>query len=552
VSAEYDSGEYNVHITADVVDFHKAKLRATEVSPGRFSLGGMILHASASHSWDKPDMGYLGNDRKPPPTFPIELLPKFWGDWCVAHATARYTPVDYTATALLGAASGVILNRRNASAGPEWKEPTNLWVWTVGDPSDGKSPGMKPVIGLLETLERMLEIHFEPLIKQYEEDLKRYEAEKKLCYEKFSTAAAVNAPPPEGEAPTAPPEVLVPVVKVENATTEALVHILSHHDCGVIQYRDELSGFLSSMNQYRSGGAGGDRPFWTEAWQGGKYSQWRVKLGMTPLTVPKLTIATIGGIQPDVLTTLFEAKGANDGFYARPLWSWPDIVPGFKMPAKSIDNTLQAEALMRIFMLDMDYSRERGRHPKEIPFEPRALPIFEAFVRRNKARRDFGFMKGTVGKGPANAIRLAMTLSTLDWACGSKTWMALGQEWEVADPSFIATVYVENAIALMETYFYPMAERVFHEAAMSPVDVQARRLIQWLHKHRLESLNANETRRAIGGKLKTESKLMDAACQALVEAYLIKPAPSRAGDSIGRMGKNFEVNPLVFAVQQAA
>jgi Protein of unknown function (DUF3987) len=358
VNAKYDTREYNVDLTAEIVDFPiKAKVRATEVSPGRFSLDGMILHASDSRSWDKPDMGYLGNDRKLPPRFPIELLPEFWGKWCVDHATARYTPVDYTATALLGAASGVILNRRSASAGPEWKEPTNLWVWPVGDPSDGKSPGMKPVIGLLEALERMLEVRYEPLIKQYKEDLKRYEAEKELWDEKVSTAAAVDAPPPEGESPTAPAEVLVPVVKVENATTEALVQILSYHDRGVIQYRDELNGFLAGMNQYRSGRAGGDRPFWTEAWQGGKYSQWRVKLGITPLTVPKLTIATIGGIQPDVLTTLFEAKGANDGFYARPLWSWPDIVPGFKMPTKSIDNTLQAEALMRIFVLDMDGTR---------------------------------------------------------------------------------------------------------------------------------------------------------------------------------------------------
>jgi hypothetical protein len=164
-NTKYDTGTYDVN----VVEFRKTRIGATYVSPGRYSLDGKVLRANADFSWDRPDMSYLGNGRSVPPRFPIELLPKFWGDWCAAHAVARYTPVDYTAVTLLGAASGLVLNRRIAMAGPEWQEAVNLWIGTLGDPSDGKSPGMQPVKALLTEVERILRKKYAPLVEKYEE-----------------------------------------------------------------------------------------------------------------------------------------------------------------------------------------------------------------------------------------------------------------------------------------------------------------------------------------------------------------------------------------------
>jgi Protein of unknown function (DUF3987) len=324
---------------------------------------------------------------------------------------------------------------------------------------------------------------------------------------------------------------------VQDATTEALVRLIAAHDVGFIQYREELVGFLGNMNRY-AGGSGGDRQFWIEAWQGGSYYVHRVKLGMTPLTIPRLNINIMGGIQPDVLSALI--KGASDGFLNRFLWVWPNIVPGFKMPRTGIDNKRQVEALMRIFELDMD-DDEFGRRPRKIGFAQSAIPIFEKFVERNKACKSFGMMKGTIGKGPAQVIRIAMVLSLLDWS----------HQDGVSEPIVIKELYVRNAIKLVEDYYYPMAERAFQEASLPEVDVRARKLIQWVHKQGLEQFNAKDTRRAIGGAFR-ESKAMDEACGVLVDAHLIKPDPSRKGPTPGRPAKNFVVNRLLWGAEKAA
>jgi hypothetical protein len=536
---KYDTGEYDVGVTiepSNVIDLKPktARIFARCVSPGLYTLDGMVLHAAAEFSWDHPDMSYLGNGRTTPPKFPLDLLPKFWGDWCAAHARARYTPVDYTASTLLGAASGLILNRRTAMAGPEWTEAVNLWSAMVGDPSDGKSPGMQPVKALLSELERLLRKEMAGPLEEYKEALKVYEALKTKWDADADAARKAGKPLPPNE-PQPPEKVLMPVVMVNDATTEALVHLLEDHDNGFIQYRDELAGWLGNMNRY-AGGSGGDRQFWIEAWQGGSYDVHRVKHAV-PVTIPRLNINVIGGIQPDVLSVLI--KGASDGFLNRFLWTWPDIVPGFKMPKTGIDNKNQVLALKRIFELDMDHD-EFGRRPKKVGLAQAAEPTFEAFVARSKARKSFGMMKATIGKGPAQALRIAMVLSLLDWS----------HQDGASEPIVIKEPYVKNAIKLIEDYYYPMAERAFQEASLPQVDVRARKLSQWVHKQGLEKFNAKDARRAIGGDMK-ESKVMDEVCGVLMDAHLIKPNFFRKGPTTGRMAKNFEVNPLVWGTDAA-
>jgi Protein of unknown function (DUF3987) len=261
MNTKYDAGGYEVNVTietSNVIDLKSktSRISARCVSSGRYALDGMVLHAAADFSWDHPDMSYLGNGRSAPPKFPLDSLPKFWADWCAAHAKARYTPVDYTASTLLGAVSGLILNRRLAMAGPEWTEAVNLWSAMVGDPSDGKSPGMQPVKALLSELERMLRKEMARPLEEYREALKVYEG-LRAKWDGDADAARKAGKPLPGNEPQPPEKVLMPVVMVNDATTEALAHLLQEHDNGFIQYRDELAGWLGNMNRY-AGGSGGD------------------------------------------------------------------------------------------------------------------------------------------------------------------------------------------------------------------------------------------------------------------------------------------------------
>jgi hypothetical protein len=484
--------------------------------------------AEPEFSWDNPDLHYLSDGRTAPPIFPLDLLPKFWADWCAAHSKARYTPLDYTACTLLAATAGLVLNRRSAQPGPEWTEPTILWLATVGESADGKTPGMQPVIKLMNEIEKAVKESVREPMKEYLEKLEIYKLERKQWEDnaKLMRQGGDTPPPP----PEPPDEVIEPRVMVTEATTEALVRLLSMHGNGLLQYRDELKGWLGNMNRY-AGGGGSDRQFWLEAYQGGVYNVDRVKY-QVPLTIPYLSVGVIGGIQPDVLADLL--KGANDGFMGRFLWTWPNPVPGFSIVRDAVANGRQRTALQRIFDLDMS-GLPWERYPIQIRYSVEAQKTFETFVIQNKARKTFGLMKGSIGKGPAHVVRLSMVLSLLDWA----------HQDQMPEPKQIEAKYVAAAINLVEKYFYPMAQRAFHEAAMPDIDVKARKLIQWLRNEGLQTFNAKVVRQAIGGDIK-DSKAMDAACGCLAAAHLIRSKPSRQGGTAGRMAKDFEANPRIW------
>ena len=67
---------------------------------------------------------------------------------------------------------------------------------------------------------------------------------------------------PEDEEPPEPPEPVGRTV-VGDTTAEALFSVLEENPRGVLVSRDELTGWLRSMDQYK-GGKGSDRQFLVE------------------------------------------------------------------------------------------------------------------------------------------------------------------------------------------------------------------------------------------------------------------------------------------------
>jgi uncharacterized protein DUF3987 len=82
---------------------------------------------------------------------------------------------------------------------------------------------------------------------------------------------------------------------------------------GVLCLHDELSGWFSSMDRY-SGGKGGDRAFWLQAYNGGSHHVQRIARAF--ITVPNLSASMIGGIQPDPFRKI-AADSVDDGLLQR-------------------------------------------------------------------------------------------------------------------------------------------------------------------------------------------------------------------------------------------
>jgi len=138
--------------------------------------------------------------------------------------------------------------------------------------------------------------------------------------------AALDADPPR-EPPPMPIDAIDPGNFIEprlyatDPTIERLAALLVARPRGMMLIRDELTGLFANMGRY-SGGS--DRPFWLEAWNGGRHVVERVG---GSIVVDHLLVGVVGSFQPDKLARAF--AGDEDGMYGRFLYAWP-LTPDYR------------------------------------------------------------------------------------------------------------------------------------------------------------------------------------------------------------------------------
>jgi hypothetical protein len=173
----------------------------------------------------------------------------------------------------------------------------------------------------------------------------------------------------------------------------------------------------------------------------------------------------------------------------------------------------------------MDSDEFGNPEPKRVRLSETSEDKLEAYAREIAVRAAdaSGIFAGALGKARGHVLRLALVLEYL-W------WCALPGRYE---PPTISDDAVLAATGLVGSYFIPMAERVCGDAAIPVAERNAMTLARHLRKSGRTEFNAREVRREIGGSLR-EAAAMDAACDALVEAELIRRRFSRAGTTAGR------------------
>jgi hypothetical protein len=221
--------------------------------------------------------------------------------------------------------------------------------------------------------------------------------------------------PDRPAAACAPDAPVRPRLSFSDSTPEKVAEILEALWRSLLLRRDELSGWLGNMNKYSGGG---ERAFWLEAYGGRSYTVERVKRP-EPITVDRLTVAILGTIQPDRLSTLL-LNGDDDGLLARLAVVWPERAP-LKRPTTSIDEEVAQRALQRLHGLQPAQDENGKPRPSFVPFDDDAVDLLYEFRETCRAFEDSveGLMKSHVGKFPGMAIRLAVIFSYLDWAIGS-------------------------------------------------------------------------------------------------------------------------------------
>lgn len=478
--------------------------------------------------WPKPHSRFIRNELPPAPVLPLDdVLGPVLARWVKDAARSKAAPADYVFAALLSVAGALIGNARWAAPNESWKVPPIIWCICIGRPSAGKSPALDAVLEPLRRVEAPIRQAAEAERAEWAERAEVAKIAETDWRERVKDAIKKGNPaPPKPEMADPGDQPHMTRLVVNDGTIEKLAHILSRQPRGTLQMRDELAGWLQGMTRYSSGG--NDRPFWLEAWGGGGFTVER--MSRDPVTIERLSIGVLGGIQPDKLKSLL-IKVDDDGLLARLLPIWPDPMPVMRAD-RFADSAMIEAAFARLLSLQMvanDAGRER---PWIVPFTGEAADMMHDFrVAVADWERDAeGLLLSFVGKLGGYAARIALVLAFLDMA-------AEGQ----AEPHEITAGHFARAAHLVEAYLLPMARRAYADG-LTPQERAARRLVQHIRDHRLTTFTAREVLRCELAGLTTSAELTP-VLSLLEDAECIRFVPPDDSAKGGRPERRYTVNP---------
>jgi hypothetical protein len=422
-------------------------LRLTDAAPVLPPVAGV------RDGWPEP--APLG-DEPGVPVFPLDVLPGPVRRFVTEGADALPCPPDYVAVPLLVLAGGAVGASRALAVKEGHVQRAALYAAVVGPPGSAKSPALDLAAApALDTDGRLLDAWRERLAA-YEDEL------------------------PECESDAKPPRPVLERVTVNDATAEALVPILTENPRGVVLVRDELAGWVLSMNAYREGGKGADVQFWLSAWSGAAVTVDRKGTHAAgPLRVRHPFIGVVGCLPPDRLPALRGDRGRKraeqDGFIDRVLFAYPPEPPAVAEDWRSVSAAAR-DAWRDVY----DRLRTLARVPDGDGQRPFLLKLtdcgrreWQHFTAAHAAELNApefpDHLRGPWAKQKGYSARLALILHCLRWAAAE----IHGDTADVDGES------VRRAVELVN-YFKAHARRVYAAMDADPAVKLARRLLRWL------------------------------------------------------------------------
>ena len=375
--------------------------------------------------------------------FPIWVYPPTMQMWLKEISSSVSSPIDFAACSLL-AVSGALLAKKTIGIKSGWRERPNIYLALCGDTGQGKSPSLSAVTSPVVLFEQELK-------EQYDKEKKNYEISMDIY----------NSMPKSKRNPETKPE--KPPQKTlmsTNATVESISKILLNNP-SLLLIKDELTGWIKSMNQYR-GGKGDDTEFYLSCWSGSAAKVDRVK--EDSLFIPHACLSIVGGIVPENVHIL--VPETKDGFVERILFCFPNRIEK-KWSSTPIHSAPSTDILRKLYM-----NREQEQF---IQLDEPSLKIFQDFYEKTHIEiantKDDTHLKGFLEKSIAYVARFALILNCL---------------WENGD--FVSPDVLNAAIALIN-YFKAHNQKAHKELSSSKENKEVNAIYEWAKRKDLKSAN---------------------------------------------------------------
>ncbi len=240
--------------------------------------------------------------------FPVDAMPASCRPLIQEATAALGCAPELVALPMLATLSSAIGTTRIIEVKGGWREWASLFVAVVASPGAMKTPAAKVAKKPAFERQRKLGKSYAEEKEEWKREVREWEVEKRDAQKSGEPA------PEEPEAPT------MSRCVASDTTVEALVGILEDNPRGLLVYKDELAGWVRSMDQYK-GGKGSDRQHWLSFWSGDEVVVDRKSRMGEPIIVARPFVSLFGGIQPAMLGEL--GAGTEDGLMDRFLFAYP-------------------------------------------------------------------------------------------------------------------------------------------------------------------------------------------------------------------------------------
>jgi putative DNA primase/helicase len=490
--------------------------------------------------WPAP-ASLLKDEIETAPQFPVSFLPGPLADFACDVTDRMQCAVDIVAVPLIISAATTIGKGfcMAPKAGDDWTERPCLWGGLILPIGSMKSPGFAKALQPLRRLQAQFHAQHEIELEEYEAKCTRADYAAKTWKAACSKAAKDGKEMPEKpEAAVVPEPPKLRRLVTGDITQEALADLIEQNPRGLLLFRDELSGWFASFNQYR---AGADRQFYLECHAGGSFAKDR-RVGS--VLIDDLYLNICGGIQPQIVREVLSG-GDLDGMTARfSLLVWPDRTEEFFYVDRQPNHNAE-HATDKVFkkLLSFEPAAFFGPYKpgttRAFRFDDTGQELFiDWYIRNQKhVRKDKepASLTAHFSKYAGLFPRLAIIHHLIRHALN-----------EVASPLLVDAETAAAVEGFIDEYLEPHARRIHRHLGADPLRDNARRIATWIVENpTMTTFKARDIRRKEWSGLTAQDDVNKALDYLENVAGWVRCATDLPGPKGGRPSSTYRINPMV-------